>query len=95
MGQLLERIKELEKRVAELESKGSSRNGKMLDVADWILSKFEKKEVYTVRRLFDLALKERGWKYQTLQIARRHMLEDKIGIEHVEGKGWCWVRMEE
>lgn len=88
---LRQRIEKLEKEVEELKkNRGGSR---MQEVADWILKKFEDKDIYTTRRLFELALKERGWKYQTLQIARRHMLEDKIGIEHKKGKGWCWIDM--
>lgn len=91
---LKKKIRELEKRVMVLESRGTGR-GKMQDVADWIMGKFKEKEIWTTRRLFDLALKECGWKYQTLQIARRHMLDDKIGIEHRKGKGWCWVRVDD
>lgn len=88
-------IKKLEARVTELESKPRS-SGKMDEVANWILSKFDsKRHEITVRRLFELGKKEKGYRYQTLQLARRHMLDDRIGIEHRPGKGWMWVKMDD
>lgn len=86
---LKERVELLEKKVEMLE-RGSRK--KSSEVADWIVSVLEKRKEITVRRLYELGEKE-GYKYQTLQIARRHYLDEVVGVEHRKGKGWMWVLM--
>lgn len=87
---LKDRVERLERELLK-----SRRGSRMEEVADWIEDQFKKKEIIPTRKLFDKAFKEKGWKYQTLQIARRHMLDDIIGIEHRKGKGWCWVKLDD
>lgn len=95
ISKMQKRLNDLEARLEKLEEKGTG-GRKQQEVADWIMSKFDsKRNEITVRRLFDLGKKEKGYRYQTLQLARRHLLDDKIGIEHRKGKGWMWVKVDD
>lgn len=86
---LADRVKALEKKVKLLEKGGRKRSN---EVADWIVEQLGDRGEITVRRLYELGDKQ-GYKYQTLQIARRHYLDEIVGVEHRKGKGWMWVLM--
>lgn len=87
------KLKELEKRIELLENKGPQ-GTRSKQIADWIMSLFEDKEIIPVQVIMRKARKQ-GFSEQMVQKTRRMLLEDKIGYSVKKGEGWSWVRMDE
>ena len=89
---MLMRIKKLEEEIEKLKGRGAH-GTRLNEISFWILSNFDSKyDEIEVSKIMKKGVKK-GFSRQMMQRARRELLEDKIGISRVKGKGFTWIRL--
>ncbi len=90
-----QRIKELDKRIDQLEKrKGGRPGGRLREMANWIEELFEDEDELPVHKIMTKA-SHKGYNQLMVNNARRQLLSDKIGVAHTKGLGWTWIKLNE